>query len=186
MPRTLYHSILGSDFDDVPLKIREMHSFARVARGTADVTRGPSRAARLICRLAKLPQARRDVAVETTFAPIDGGERWTRSFEGQPFQTDMMAGTGEPFPCMVERLGPFLFKMRVSATPEGIDLTPEKVFLGPLPVPLALAPRATGRERVHDGRYTFAVEVTFPLIGKVFGYDGWLEPAELMPEAVAG
>lgn len=183
MPRTLYQSILGADFDQVPWEIREMHSFARVARGKADVSRGRSMAAGLICRLANLPNARKDVVVETTFAPIDGGERWTRRFDGQPFQTDMMAGNGETFPCMEERLGPFLFKMRVTASEEGIDLAPEKVFLGPLPIPLALAPSAAGRERVRGGRYRFSVEVTFPLIGKVFGYDGWLEPAELVAES---
>jgi len=183
MPRTLYQSILGDDFEQVPLKIREMHSFARVARGAADVTCGQSIIAGLICRLARLPEARKDVAVETTFAPIDGGERWTRRFDGQPFQTDMIAGTQEKYPCMVERLGPFTFKMRVTASPEGIDLAPEKVFLGPIPLWLTLAPIAIGRERVREGRYRFSVEVTFPLIGKVFGYDGWLEPAERVAES---
>ncbi|MCK7610758.1 DUF4166 domain-containing protein [Roseibium sediminicola] len=182
MTRTLYQSILGADFDQVPREIREMHSFARVARGKADVSRGETMAAGLICSLARLPEASKDVVVETTFAPIDGGERWTRRFDGQPFQTDMIAGTDEAFPCMVERLGPFTFKMRVTASEEGIDLAPEKVFLGPLPVPMVLAPTAIGHERVRDGRYRFSVEVTFPLIGKVFGYDGWLEPAELVAE----
>jgi hypothetical protein len=183
MSRTLYQTILGSDFDQVPLEIREMHSFARVARGSADVSRGQSWSARLICSVAKLPEARKGVAVETSFSPIDGGERWTRSFDGQPFRTDMMAGLGETFPCMEERLGPFLFKMRVSVSAKGIDLTPEKVFLGPLRIPLALAPKAVGRERVRDGRYRFSVAVTFPLIGKVFGYEGWLEPVALKEEA---
>ena len=180
MPRVLYQSILGAAFDSVPEKIREMHTFARVAKGTADVSRGSGWAVELICRLAKLPGARTNVPVETTFEPIVGGERWTRRFDGQPFRTDMMAGAGEAYPCMLERLGPFLFKMRVTATTEGIDLTPETVLLGPLPVPLALAPRAVGRERVRDGHYRFTVEVTFPVIGKVFGYDGWLEPSELV------
>ncbi|MHA7774208.1 DUF4166 domain-containing protein [Roseibium sp. M-1] len=182
MPRSLYQSILGSAFDSVPDKIREMHTFARVAKGTADVSRGDGWAVRLICRLAKLPEARPNVPVETTFEPISGGERWTRRFDGQPFQTDMMAGTGEAYPCMLEWLGPFLFKMRVTATTEGIDLTPETVSLGPLPVPLALAPKAVGHERVRDGKYRFSVEVTFPLIGKVFGYDGWLEPSTLVED----
>ncbi|WJS02049.1 hypothetical protein [Roseibium aggregatum] len=34
MPRTLYQTILGPEFDKVPAEIRRMHSFARVARGT--------------------------------------------------------------------------------------------------------------------------------------------------------
>ena len=185
MPRTLYQTILGPEFDKVPAEIRRMHSFARVARGTADVTRGSSWGARLICRLAKLPEAQMGVPVETSFEPIVGGERWTRRFDGQPFQTDMMAGKGDAYPCMLERLGPFLFKMRVTASDKGIDITPAEVSLGPLPLSLRLAPRAVGRERVVDGRYSFTVVVTFPLIGKVFGYNGRLEPAVLIDDAKA-
>ncbi|MGX1498310.1 hypothetical protein ACSSV1_003361 [Labrenzia sp. MBR-25] len=183
MPRTLYQTILGPEFDKVPAEIRRMHSFARVAQGTADVIRGSSWGARLICRLAKLPEARMGVPVETSFEPIVGGERWTRRFDGQPFQTDMMAGKGEAYPCMLERLGPFLFKMQVTASEQGIDITPAEVSLGPLSLPLCLAPRAVGRERVVDGRYSFSVEVTFPLIGKVFGYNGRLQPAVLIDDA---
>lgn len=182
MTRTLYQTILGADFDQVPPEIRRMHSFARVATGSADVTRGRSAVAGLICYLARLPEARKGVAVETHFAPIEGGERWTRVFGKQPFQTDMMVGKRDNFPCMEERLGPFLFMMRVIATPDGIDLTPEKVYLGPLSIPLWLSPKAIGRERVKNGKYSFFVEVTFPFVGKVFGYSGWLEPSVLLDE----
>jgi hypothetical protein len=52
-------------------------------------------------------------------------------------------------------------------------------------LPLCLAPRAVGRERVVDGWYSFSVEVTFPLIGKVFGYNGRLRPAVLIDDAEA-
>ncbi len=183
MSRTLYQTILGSDFDKVPQEIREMHRFARLAKGTATVSRGASRVAELVCRLARLPEAQRDVDVETSFEPLKTGERWTRRFNGQPFRTDMLPGSGETFPCMEERLGPFLFKMRVTATADGIDLRPEKVYLGPVRIPLAMAPMALGRERVIDGRYAFSVEVTFPLIGKVFGYEGWLAPSDFVQDA---
>ncbi|MEO0976814.1 MAG: DUF4166 domain-containing protein [Pseudomonadota bacterium] len=182
MPRVLYQTILGDDFEQVPARIREMHTFARRATGTADVWWGASPAARLICRLASLPQAQTNARIETSFIEIEGGERWTRRFDGQPFMTDMIAGKDEPFPCMLERLGPFLFKMRVTARSTGIDLTPEYVFLGPLKIPKAFAPRATGRERVEDDRYCLSVEVSFPFVGKVFGYEGTIEPWELVSD----
>jgi uncharacterized protein DUF4166 len=182
MPRNLYQTILGNEFERLPTKIREMHTLARRATGNAKVTRGHSWAAKLICNLANLPEARNDVSVDTMFEPIDGGERWTRKFDGQPFQTDMIAGTEEPFPCMLERLGPFLFKMRVTLKPDGLDLTPESVFLGPVRVPDFLAPKAVGKERVSDGHYSFSVEVTFPFIGKIFGYDGIIQPSEFVED----
>lgn len=182
MPRVLYQTILGNSFKQVPAPIQEMHTFARRATGTATVWWGASPAARLICRLASLPQAQTNARIETSFTEIDGGERWVRKFDGQPFMTDMIAGKDEPFPCMLERLGPFLFKMRVTPSSAGIDLTPEHVFLGPLKIPKTLAPRATGRERVEDDRYRLSVEVSFPLVGKVFGYEGTIEPCELVSD----
>lgn len=96
--------------------------------------------------------------------------------------TDMIAGKDETFPCMLERLGPFLFKMRVTAHSTGIDLIPEHVFLGPLKIPKALAPMAAGRERVENDRYCLSVEVSFPFIGKVFGYEGTIEPSEFVSD----
>ncbi|MCX2723799.1 DUF4166 domain-containing protein [Roseibium salinum] len=183
MSRILYRAILGEEFDRLPPQIRDMHRFAARAKGTAGVSQGRSWAARLICRLTRLPRPASNVPVETSFEPLETGERWTRRFDGQPFQTDMLPGTRESFPCMLERLGPFLFKMRVTATAEGIDLTPEQVLLGPLRIPPALAPRPLGRERVVDGHYHFSVEVRFPLIGKVFGYQGTLQPSEFVAEA---
>ncbi|MDN3718371.1 DUF4166 domain-containing protein [Roseibium salinum] len=155
MSRILYRAILGEEFDRLPPQIRDMHRFAARAKGTAGVSQGRSWAARLICRLTRLPRPASNVPVETSFEPLETGERWTRRFDGQPFQTDMLPGTRESFPCMLERLGPFLFKMRVTATAEGIDLTPEQVLLGPLRIPPALAPRPLGRERVVDGHYHF-------------------------------
>ncbi|WP_422385033.1 DUF4166 domain-containing protein [Roseibium album] len=182
MPRNLYQTILGQSFEQIPIQIRDMHTFARRAIGTANVTRGRSPVANLICCLASLPMARENVQIETSFVEIDGGERWTRRFDGQPFETDMMAGKGEPFPCMLERLGPFLFKMRVTASPAGLDLSPEFVFLGPVKIPSFLALKAIGRERVVDGRYRFSGNVSFPLIGKVFGYEGSIEPSEFVSD----
>ncbi|MET1414009.1 DUF4166 domain-containing protein [Roseibium sp. HPY-6] len=159
-----------------------MHTFARRAIGTATVWWGASPAARLICRLASLPEAQNNVPIETSFAEIDSGERWVRKFNGQPFMTDMIAGKDEAHPCMLERLGPFLFKMRVTASSAGIDLTPEHVYLGPLKIPKTVAPRTIGRERVEDDLYRLSVEVSFPLIGKVFGYEGTIEPCELVAD----
>ncbi|WP_346899729.1 DUF4166 domain-containing protein [uncultured Roseibium sp.] len=183
MQRTLYQSILGDAFAQLPEEIRYMHTYAREATGTANVRRGTSWAARLIGSLAALPDTATDVPVRTSFAPLENGERWTRRFAEDPFQTDMIAGTEEPYPCMRERLGPFLFKMRVSVRPDGLDLDPESIHLGPLRLPGFLAPKAYGRERVVDGKYSFSVKVIFPLIGTVLEYEGRLTPSITVSDA---
>lgn len=78
MTRTLYRTMLGGQFEKLPDKLQEMHGGASLAKGRADIKRGTSPLARLICAIAHVPKTGRDVPIETSFEPIDGGERWTR------------------------------------------------------------------------------------------------------------
>jgi hypothetical protein len=174
MTRTLYRTLLGADFDRLPAVIRDMHANASRAVGCADIARGKGILARLICAFARTPKSGRNVAIETTFEPIDGGERWTRTFAGQPFRTDMLIDARAPGR-LRERFGPFLFHLRMVATEEGTDLLPDRVFLWGVKLPRALSPEAVGHERVRDGRYRFNVVVRFPLAGDVLRYEGTIE-----------
>ncbi len=176
MARTLYQTLLGDTFDTLPQKIKAMHAHARIARGRANIQRGTSPIARLICAVARVPQSGNDVTIETHFEPIDGGERWTRRFNGEAFQTDMLIDSTAATPILTERFGPFHFRLRMDAHKEGVDLTPESVSLWGLPLPKGLCPRAVGLERVRAGKYYFTVKVRFPLAGDVLSYEGWIEP----------
>ena len=177
MTRTLYRTLLGSQFDILPDKLQEMHGGASRAKGRADIERGTSPLARLSCALSHVPKTGRDVVIETSFESIDGGERWTRRFNGEAFQTDMLIDPDAPRPRLSEKFGPFLFRLRMVAHKDGIDLMPESVSLWGLPLPKFLCPEAIGLERVKDGRYHFDVSVRFPLAGEVLSYQGWIEPA---------
>lgn len=176
MGRTLYQTLLGEAFDALPEKIRAMHAGASRAEGRADIVRGESLLARLICAAARVPQTGRNVPVETSFEPIDGGERWTRVFNGQAFRTDMLIDKDAPHPRLTEKFGPFLFRLKMIAHGDGIDLIPESVSMWGLPLPKFLCPEAVGLERVKDGRYHFNVSVRFPLAGDVLRYEGSIEP----------
>jgi Domain of unknown function (DUF4166) len=176
MERTLYRTLLGPEFERLPPAIRDMHAHAPRAHGRADITRGAHPLAQLICTLVRLPKSGRDVTVETIFKPIEGGERWTRVFGGQSFSTDMVIDTGAPHPRLFEKFGPLKFLLKVVATDAGTDLVPEGVSVFGVPLPRALCPEATGRERVKDGRYHFDVVVRFPIAGDVIRYDGLIDP----------
>ena len=177
MSRDLYRTLLGADFDRLPVKIKEMHGAAKQAQGRADITRGTSVLARLICAFADVPKTGRDVVIETTFEPIEGGERWTRRFDGQAFQTDMLVDRNAEKPQLCEKFGPFLFRLRVIAHQDGIDLIPSSVSLWGVTLPKIFCPEAIGLERVKDDRYQFDVSVRFPLAGEVLSYVGWIEPS---------
>lgn len=176
MSRTLYQTLLGEAFNALPKKIRLMHAGAARAEGRADITRGTSLLARLICSIARVPQTGEGVPIVTTFEQIDGGERWTRVFNGQAFRTDMLIDKSAPHPQLTEKFGPFLFRLKMIAHKDGIDLIPESVSLWGLPLPKLLCPEAIGLERVRDERYHFDVSVSFPLAGEVLSYQGSIEP----------
>ncbi len=177
MTRTMYQEMLGARFDALPEQIRVMHAGMRRAAGRADIRHGASPLAKLICALARMPASGVDLPVETAFDPIERGERWTRTFNGQSFATELRIKSAGDHPEATESFGPFSFVLRVVAHEHGIDLIPEGVRLLGLPLPVFLCPEAIGLERVRDGKYHFDVTVRFPLAGDVITYSGWLEPS---------
>ncbi len=177
MIRTLYQTLLGPAFDRLPDPIRSMHASARRAEGRADIVRGTSLLARLICLIARVPQTGRDVSIVTHFEQIEGGERWTRIFNGEAFRTDMLVDRSSTPPRLTERFGPFIFHLKMIAHQDGIDLIPDSVSLWGFSLPKMFCPEAMGLERVKDGRYHFDVSVRFPLAGEILSYSGTIEPA---------
>lgn len=176
MTRTLYQTVMGDAFAQLPDEIKAMHAGVALAEGRADIVRGSSPLAKLICKLAHVPETGLDVPVVIRFDPIEDGERWMRSFNGQSFQTDVRINSRNPGAGVTEKFGPFLFKLRMVAHENGVDLMPESVSLWGLPLPKFLCPEAVGLERVREGRYHFDVSVRFPLAGEVLRYEGWLTP----------
>lgn len=177
MARTLYRDLFGERFDILPRAIRDMHGQARRAEGRADVTRGGSFLAKLVCIMSGAPASGVNVPLVVTFDARKGGERWTRNFNGARFQTLLRLRKTEE-PEVTECFGPLWFRLRMAASEEGVDLVPVGVsFLG-APLPRFVCPRAGGAEREKDGRFHFDVSVRFPLIGDIIRYRGWLVPAD--------
>ncbi|GJL93336.1 MAG: hypothetical protein DHS20C04_29950 [Hyphococcus sp.] len=173
----MYQEMLGEAFDALPDQIRLMHSGVHQAVGRADIRHGSSPLSKLICALAKMPASGEDLPVETSFEPLERGERWIRNFNGQTFATELRIKSAGEHPEATESFGPFAFRLRIVAHEHGVDMIPEGVKLLGLPLPRFLCPEALGLERVRDGKYHFDVTVRFPLAGDVIIYSGWLEPA---------
>ncbi len=185
MTRTLYQTLLGSRFDELPEKIKAMHAGAGRAEGRADIVRGESFLAQLICKLTQLPETGRDVPVVTTFEPIENGERWTRVFNGEAFRTDMLIDRLAGAVRLAEKFGPFLFRLELIPHKDGVDMLPQSVSLWGVTLPKILCPEAVGLERVKDDKYHFDVSVRFPLAGEVLRYAGWIEPVDASTAGVA-
>jgi hypothetical protein len=169
----LYRRLLGSRFDALPRRVRELHDVTAVSRwsGRADVERGRGQAARLVAWLLGLPPEGRDQLLGVTFDPIAGREIWTRSFGASVFRSVQDEEGG----VLRERAGPVTFLFALETSGEGLALILRGVRVLGVPLPRAAHPYVRTFESERDGRYHFHVEGSLPLVGPIVRYAGWLE-----------
>jgi hypothetical protein len=175
MTLPLYRRLLGPEYELLPPRVRELHDLTGAATwsGRADVERGTSWIARAMATLLSLPPSGRDQALSVAFTPDGGREIWRRTFGSAVFRSLQYERGGRLF----ERVGPSTLVFALNVSVDGLSLILSGVhFLG-VPLPPALHPGVRTLESERDGRYTFEVEATLPLIGMLVRYSGWLEKA---------
>jgi len=171
LPPPLYARVMGPRFAALPPAVRAMHDILRDggASGRARVTRGRNGAARLVAGLFRFPrEGAHDLRV--AFTERDGREGWVRDFSGRRFGT-MLAERGG---LLTERFGALGFGFALPSDGAGLRMVLRRWWLGPFPLPLALAPRTEAREWEEGGRFHFDVAIALPLIGPLVHYRGWL------------
>ena len=176
--RAIYPNILGSAFDTLPARVRELHA-VRVPRrwsGRARVRRGTGLLARAVCALFRFPRPGDDVAVTVDLVPEGATERWTRTFDGRRFSSVQSSGRGRDRHLLVERFGGIAVAIALVVDAGRLLLVPRRwSFLG-LPLPRALLPRGESFEAEEDGRFRFDVEIRAPVVGLIVAYRGELAP----------
>ncbi|WP_315837976.1 DUF4166 domain-containing protein [Bradyrhizobium prioriisuperbiae] len=172
LPPPLYARVMGAAFEALPPKVRAMHEVLRDhgASGRATVTRGRNPLARIIASVIGFPpEGEHDLHV--SFGARDGVETWTREFSGRRFHSRLSQQDGR----LVEQFGPLRFGFDLPADKSGFTMHIRRWWLGPLPLPIALAPRSVAREWQAEDRFQFDVPISLPLIGLIVHYRGWLE-----------
>lgn len=172
LPPPLYARVMGAAFDALPPRVRAMHEVLRDhgAAGRATVTRGRNPLARVIAAVIGFPpEGEHDLHV--TFAERDGVETWTRDFSGRAFQSRLSQHGGR----LVETFGLLRFGFELAGDVSGFTMHIRRWWLGPLPLPITLAPRSVAREWEADDRFQFDVPIVLPLVGLIVHYRGWLE-----------
>lgn len=174
MNQPLYRRALGSDFDLLPARVRELHDLdrLRVWSGRASVTRGTALVSRLAAAIAGLPPAGADQVLSVTFEPVATTEVWCRRFGNAPFRSLQYAKGGY----LCERVGPVTFVFTPVASSEGLALRLDGFRMLGVPLPRFLHPAVVTFERQREGRYEFSVEAQLPLFGLLVRYAGWLAP----------
>lgn len=170
----LYERIMGDRFAALPAEVRAVHDVHRdgCAVGAAQVAGAANPLARWVAQIMGFPGAGRyDLHVH--FQQAGGQERWTRDFGGRRFRSHL----SQHGPWLVERFGPFRFAFDLPSDDRGLTMIMRRWWIGPLPLPIRLAPRSTAREWADNGRFHFDVPIALPLIGQLVHYRGWLQPA---------
>jgi len=162
----------------LPRPIRDVHSVLRrrAFRGVANVTRGTSPLAALICTLMHFPPTMVATPVEVVFEKRNQTEKWCRNFGGVPFTSTVStnaAGTCE----IIERFGPLSFTISLHVKEGELKFPVSKGRLLGIPIPRVLLPQSTAREFVDPaGQFNFQIELSMPLVGRIVKYDGTLAP----------
>jgi hypothetical protein len=174
MSQPLYRRLLGSGFDALPPRVRELHDLGGVSvwEGRARVERGRSLPARIAAALTSLPPEAADCPLRVTFEAIEGREIWSRQFGTALFRSVQYEQGG----LLRERVGPSTFVFTPLASGEGLALRLDGFRVLGLPLPRRLHPAVRTFESERDGRYRFEVEASLPPAGLLVRYSGWLEP----------
>jgi hypothetical protein len=175
LPPPLYARVMGARFDALPPLVRAVHDVNGEggAAGEGIVARGTNPIARLLAAIMRMPPPG-DYPLHVAFAERGGAETWTRDFGVHVFRSALSASRG----CLVERFGPLRFTFDLPSDGAGLEMVLRRWSVFRMPLPRALAPRIHAREWQEDDRFRFLVEVTFPLIGRIVRYTGWLKPID--------
>jgi hypothetical protein len=175
-----FQQLLGAGFAMLPGPVRKLHSLSQemVTAGRAEIVTSRSPLAWLLCRVAGLPQPGNDVPVTVTFRPRgESGEFWQRCFVDRRYASTMQVGSGADCGLLVERFWPFVYYHRLTPNSEGVAWTLVEWKLLGVPLPHWTVPDISCFEGAEGERYTFDIDVVFPLAGPVIHYRGWLLPA---------
>lgn len=176
-----FEQLLGRDFAVLPAPVRHLHSLRAdlATAGRAEITAPSNPGAWLVSRLSGLPATGREVPVTVAFhIEPDGAEFWRRRFARRRYTSGVQAGKGRHAGLLLERFFPFHLYHRLTATPTGIAWKLVEWRLLGIKLPGWTLPTVNCFEGADGDRFTFDIDVIFPIVGPVIHYRGWLLPAE--------
>ncbi len=174
----LYQQLLGSTFETLPAKVKELHGTTDNRRwtGTANVKRGSGIISRIIARVIGFPDEASQMPVTVTFTSEGRGERWTRQFDGKSFSSFQERGGGKNDYLLIERFGVISVALALVVEGSQLFLIPRRWSCFGIPLPKALLPNGRSFETEIDGLFNFDVEISAPLAGLIVAYKGVLRP----------
>lgn len=171
MSESLFGQVLKQSFNELPPAIRSVHDgLSKHLHGKGDVTRGEHWMVKWLAPFASLPPTSNDIPIDVEIVVHPRGETWSRSFNGHSMQSHLRAsGT-----VLAERLGAMTLFFTLHADSSGLQWRIAGAKCLGLPLPTNWFIGAIASERMLDGRYSFDVRASLPIVGLLVHYRGWL------------
>lgn len=171
---TLYHRVLGDQFDRLPAVLREFHDRPDGGRGSGRflIERGPGLIARLACALARFPAAGTDVPMTLSVSVAGDRERWIRDFGGRGLASVQWLEDG----LLIERAGLLRFVFRLAADEAGMRFEFQRASLWRVPLPRCLSPGVSVAALAEDGGWRADIRLSLPWGAPLLRYYGLVIP----------
>lgn len=174
-PSLLFTRLLNTSFHTLPEPLRQLHCGPDAQRftGQATVERGGHPLTRLAAWLTALPPAADNIPLTFSIKRAEAYEIWTRDFNGHVMHSQLTVRHGY----LHEQLGPVTFVFSLKVADSQINWQLMGVRFLRIPLPLAWFREVHASEAVIDGRYSFDIRASLPVLGLLIRYRGWLMPA---------
>lgn len=173
----IFKRVLGSAFDTLPEKVKELHSQSVVSQwsGLANVRRGDGLLNKIICTCFSFPHTADNVPVEVSITPQGHCERWVRNFNGKVFSSFQRKGKDKNEFLLIETFGVINVSVALVVEEDKLFFVPRRWSIFGIPLPAFLLPKGRSFETGENGLFVFNVEIFMPIIGLIVSYSGNLK-----------
>lgn len=173
----LFEHALQDRWALLPPPVQALHRVDVAERhsGMAQVERGRTLIARVVCACFGFPPAAERVPLTVTMLRTESGETWERDFAGHVFRS-YLTPASVPYRCR-ERFGRFEFELDLLADAGRLRLAIRRGWFLGLPIPSALLPTSDSYEYAENDTFRFDVSLGARIAGGlIVRYRGWLRP----------
>ncbi|KZK86237.1 Saccharopine dehydrogenase [Pseudovibrio sp. Ad13] len=173
-----FKQVLGSAFNLLPTALQNFHGSGQKQtwQGQAVVHRGSGLLSKMIGRVFGFPKTNDAANVCVTQIPDENGLSWTRSFDGKEFESFLKVGRGKDSYLLSEQFGPVKVALALVLDEGKLRFIPRRWSIFSIPMPRILLPHGESFEQETDGRFSFDVQISAPVVGHIVSYKGYLEP----------
>jgi uncharacterized protein DUF4166 len=187
IPDALYPRLLGVAWSELDTALQRMHCNGEPIRGAGQfrISHGTSLWAKVFLLFLRLPPPTATAQVELVARPEGQSETWLRVFDGKPLVTvQREAPTG----LLAEGFGALEFRFRLSFADHtihyeqvGVILRLSLPLLSEIPLPTWVSPHVSAWETAGESEMEtrISVEVSAPLAGLLFSYEGKMRGEEV-------